>query len=270
NINNVGIDNNTIPADILDEMINNNNQAYAVRTFNIVCVDCDLDKAGLDLPEDFRNTLTQKTGGGGKHYIFKQDDRMLYWTNLSGITEFKCDIKIGPNAYFVGAGSISQKGNYKIINSMKPTRMPDLLFHIINHSMGKETKPIDNHICCSRTELREIVDKIPIDKCVAYGDWIKLGMALYTETKGEIEGCKLWHEKSKLVQKYESIPFKKLKQHWKTFSSKGSVITIGTLKKWIKDAGIELEKKEEQKPQQALIELPDVNNTSISNLIYDR
>ena len=108
-INNVGKDYNTYPPDMLDEMILSSHQAYAVRTFNTVCVDCDLDKKGKDVPEEFRNTLTQKTGGGGKHYIYKRDERMKHWTNLNGITPFKLDIKIGPNSYFVGNGSISKK-----------------------------------------------------------------------------------------------------------------------------------------------------------------
>ena len=260
-----GINNPTAkpPLD-LEEMININNKAYAVRTFNIVCVDCDLDKAGEDISEEYRNTLTQRTGGGGKHYIFKRDIRMKNWKNLAGITPYKCDIKIGPNSYFVGNGSISKKGNYKIITPIKPIRMPDSLFNIINVCMGTSKKPTTkNYPPTSMEELRAIVAQVPLDKLVNYNDWMDIGRIIYSVTK-EMVGCELWWNKSIQAPDYKATPFKTCKRKWKSFSDesyKGPKKTIGTLKMWITQAGLTI-------PE--IKTLPDITNADIAQIIYKK
>ena len=126
----------------VDAQITDTTPMYGVRCSNVCLVDCDLDKAGLDLPEEFRTTLTQRTGGGGKHYLFLRDKRMILWKDLNGITDFKLDIKTGDNAMFIGSGSESTKGKYSIITKMTPQPMPDALFEMINKVMSpRVTKP---------------------------------------------------------------------------------------------------------------------------------
>ena len=60
-----------IKPSIVHSYLNTKTIAYGIRCFKVVCVDCDLDKNGLDIFEEFREgTFKQKTGGGGFHYIY--------------------------------------------------------------------------------------------------------------------------------------------------------------------------------------------------------
>jgi len=139
NTNFLSLTNNKTPTEAfagkdpkIHNILANNSDNYGIRCEDLVCVDCDLDKDGQDIEDRYKDTFTQKTGGGGYHYVYLKDERMHHWKMRSNLGDKKYDIKIGKNSYFVGAGSKSKKGSYTIYNEIKPTRMPDGLFNELN------------------------------------------------------------------------------------------------------------------------------------------
>ena len=119
-----------------------NSKNYAIRCKHLVCVDCDLDKNCGDINDQYKNTYTQRTAGGGYHYVYSIDNRMKHWHMDNNLGKKKYDIKFGENSYFLGAGSTTKKGIYTIYNNIPPTRMPDGLFNELNNFFPENKKKL--------------------------------------------------------------------------------------------------------------------------------
>lgn len=239
----------------VQKKINSKIIAYGIRCFKVVCVDCDLDKDGLDIFEEFREgTFKQQTGGGGFHYIYLIDDRMKDWSAQTNITESVFDIKIGPNAYFVGNGSKSKKGLYKLLLKMSPQIMPQKLFDYINESMPKKVKKvvvkkvkIKNEVVdvdeiktkdSEYPTLKKLLDLLPDKYFSDYSKWRNIGWIIHFETKGE--GLDLFIEYSRKVKGYENKPLSEFKEFWLDANTQNDKqLTMGSLYKYLNDEGIE-------------------------------
>ena len=239
----------------VQKKINSKIIAYGIRCFKVVCVDCDLDKDGLDIFEEFREgTFKQQTGGGGFHYIYLIDDRMKDWSAQTNITESVFDIKIGPNAYFVGNGSKSKKGLYKLLLKMSPQIMPQKLFDYINESMPKKVKKvvvkkvkIKNEVVdvdeiktkdSEYPTLKKLLDLLPDKYFSDYSKWRNIGWIIHFETKGQ--GLDLFIEYSRKVKEYENKPLSEFKEFWLDANTQNDrQLTIKTLYKYLNDEGIE-------------------------------
>ena len=246
----------------VQKKINSKIIAYGIRCFKVVCVDCDLDKDGLDIFEEFREgTFKQQTGGGGFHYIYLIDDRMKHWSAQTNITESVFDIKIGPNSYFVGNGSKSKKGLYKLLLKMSPQIMPQKLFDYINESMPikkvkkvviKKSVPlvsaplvVDNEVVdeiktkdSEYSTLKKLLDLLPDKYFSDYSKWRNIGWIIHFETKGQ--GLDLFIEYSRKVKGYENKPLSEFKEFWLDANTQNDKqLTIKTLYKYLNDEGIE-------------------------------
>ena len=215
-------------------------QNYGVRCAQLVCVDCDLDKEGQDIQKQYKKTYTQKTGGGGFHYIYIRDERMVNWKARNNIGPKLYDIKIGPNSYFIGAGSKSSKGSYTIIKKIKPKRMPDGLFHEIDQlfqtpkskSVKKKKRIKYNKANMSIVKKKQMNQNqmIKILKCLQhladnYDQWVEVGMILKNEYGDE--GLPMWIEWSRKDNGYSGEPDSMYQKHWDSFESGG--LGVGTL-----------------------------------------
>ncbi len=247
-----------IKPSIVHSYLNTKTIAYGIRCFKVVCVDCDLDKDGLDIFEEFREgTFKQKTGGGGFHYIYLIDDRMKDWSAQTNITESVFDIKIGPNSYFVGNGSKSKKGLYKLLIKMPPQIMPQKLFDYINKSMppkkvkkvvvkkSVESAPLDNEVVDEiKTKdneyptLKKLLNLLPDKYFSDYTKWRNIGWIIHFETKGQ--GLDLFIEYSRKVKGYENKPLSEFKEFWLDANTQNDrQLTMGSLYKYLDDEGIE-------------------------------
>ena len=283
NTNYLSLTNNKTPTEAfagkdpkIHNILANNSDNYGVRCENLVCVDCDLDKDGQDIEDRYKNTFTQKTGGGGFHYVFLRDERMAHWKMRSNLGDKKYDIKIGKNSYFVGAGSKSKKGIYTIYNEIKPTRMPDGLFNELNcfyvlkanpnRNERKEPIPLNtiNMPTIKKTmmEIKYIIDKCPMSYFNEWGKWQDIGWAMHYENHSD--KCKqLFIKRSREATgtgsngiKYEDIPDETFDHFWKNCNKLNSKqITFGTIIQWLKDDGLWETKSED-------------NNININDILY--
>ena len=239
-------------AKAVDKMINDTTPMYGVRCSNVCLVDVDLDKAGVDIPEEFRKTLTQRTGGGGKHYLFQRDKKMRLWKDLNGITDFKIDVKTGDNSMFIGSGSESKKGKYSIITKMAPQPMPDALFKLIDDAMPKyKRKPkaksptsvcdISNVVCKPKSttlfpKLIQAVALLSNKRFLGYDNWRNSGFAIHHESNGSEEGFQLFMEKSRKAPGYQNVAESVYREFWNGLqNSNTGQITMGSIKHWIKE-----------------------------------
>ena len=236
----------------VDAQITDTTPMYGVRCSKVCLVDCDLDKAGLDLPEEFRTTLTQRTGGGGKHYLFLRDERMILWKDLNGITDFKLDIKTGDNAMFIGSGSESKKGKYSIITKMAPQPMPDTLFEMINKVMSprviKPKAKSPTSVCDiskvqqkpkSTTLFPKLIQAVGLltnKRFLGYDNWRNSGFAIHYESNGSEEGFQLFMKKSRKAPGYQKVAESVYREFWNGLqNSNTGAITMGSIKHWIKE-----------------------------------
>lgn len=82
-----------------------------------------VDTFGKDFIKTF-DTLTQKTTNGGVHLIFKHDDEIKQTQN----EHYNIDIRGGnTNGYLVGAGSVVNGKQYKLVNDTSIKPFPDNL-----------------------------------------------------------------------------------------------------------------------------------------------
>lgn len=83
------------------------------------------------------DTLTVKTGGGGYHYYFVFDDRMLKLGNRTGLCGYRIDLKnVGGQVVFPGSIHPDTKKEYKIVGGKTTdgittiALMPDWLYEL--------------------------------------------------------------------------------------------------------------------------------------------
>ena len=259
NTNFLSLTNNKTPTEAfadkdpkIHNILANNSDNYGVRCQHLICVDCDLDKDGQDIEDRYKNTFTQKTGGGGFHYVYLRDERMAHWKMRSNLGAKKYDIKIGKNSYFVGAGSKSKKGTYTIYNEIKPTRMPDGLFNELNCFYIEKANPNDainkKPIIVNKTdvptikktmiEIKHVINKCPKEYFANYDQWRDIGWAMHYENNSE-ECKELFIKRSREVEEYKNIPKETYDHFWNNSNKLNSKqITFGTIIKWLKRDGL--------------------------------
>jgi len=246
----------------IHNIMSQNSANYGVRCEDIVCVDCDLDKDGQDIDNKFKVTLSQKTGGGGYHYIYLVDERMSHWKMRSNLGPKKYDIKIGKNSYFVGAGSTSKKGKYTIFNKTKVVRMPDKLFNEINSyytEKGKpdtsdKKKPIPTNTTEKPTvkksimEINEIISKCPPVYFADYDTWKMIGWAMHYENHWD-ETKQLFIKRSREAPGYNEVPDSVFDHFWENSNKTNSKqYTLGSvIDKLQKDGLLEKKKPKDKK-----------------------
>ena len=193
-----------------EDMLNHYN--IGIRTDKVVCLDLDSSKEGynkivgdkiIHLSEK-ANTFSQNTPSGGRHYIFKQDERMnqkhQLWKSWSSKIAKDIDMKIGKNSQFVMAGSLNKNKKYQIRDHQPPVRMPDELFDLIHKNCKfAKTKtqikklekkiyddlpiPVEYTNLTFQEELKEICDCFPNNWIDSYDDFLKIGTAIKNSFK---------------------------------------------------------------------------------------
>jgi len=253
---------------------------YGVRCEKLVCIDVDLYKEGHgDIPNEYKNTFTQKTGSGGFHYIYLRDARMEHWKSESNIINgLNLDIKIGKNSYFVGSGSQNNKGIYSCVKPIKPVKIPDGLFNLINgYYTGKArpvkksidftiTQKINRPIHMEYSELKKYIDLCPISYFTDHYKWLRLAWIMNYENHSE-EAKDLWIAKSREIPKYKDKPLAHYNKIWYKSNvgiSEEKQLKIGTLIEWLQQDKLYF--KEEIKEE---IKKNNINEYLLSGTHFD-
>lgn len=189
------------------------------------------DKNGK-LPE----TLTAKTGSGGRHLFFRYPDRKVH--GRASKLAPNVDVR-GEGGQVVGPGSNHRSGRkYEWINPLEEiVDAPDWLLDMVCRENIKEPAKlsiVDNHKPSlnissdewSEADIKDMLSYINPDS--SYDDWYQIGMALHSYNVP----FHIWDTWSQAGSKYvsgETIT------KWNSFKSSG--VTIGTLVHYAKNNG---------------------------------
>jgi len=208
---------------------------------------------------ELQRTLICTTPNGGFHYLFelnKSQQKILSNYETCQAKLFNCDINISYNAgRFVMSGECSNYDTinghytsyYKIIDSTKPTILPNVIFdEIINKSskLNDTIKTItvnsitnNNNIIITIPDVKNNMDKIlkkfmdclKSERCDKRESWLRVGVVIFNE-HGSFELFDNW---SKLSTKYDADT---CKDSWKSFDiNHKNELNIETLKKYAKE-----------------------------------
>lgn len=186
------------------------------------------DKHGV-LPE----TLKAKTPSGGLHYFFKYREGYKNSTEKLGTG---IDTK-GNGGYVIAPGSVIDGKEYEIINRVAPADCPEWIISILNPPR-QEPKPRPVVNFPANNTSGQVQDALRyINPDCDYLEWVKIGMALHSESG--IDGLGLWDSWSSLSAKYKAG---ECTHKWQTFQSGGKT-TIASLFDAAKAGGYKPERK---------------------------
>jgi putative DNA primase/helicase len=189
-------------------------------------VDGHLTYNNLEIPD--KGAWMTSTAGGGTHVIFS-DPNELGRTRSN--TKQKLDVR-GMGGYFIAPPSfiISKDGSkkyYKWIenNGENPAEVTMEIIEKLG-MLRKETptKPKKEYKISRVDEVVKVskaLEKIPMDMCDNYSDWVKVGLALFS--MGD-DGFFLWKEWSKKSVHYEEGC---CENKWETF--RPNKVGLGTI-----------------------------------------
>ena len=129
--------------------------------------------------------------------------------------------------------------NYEIPKSIKSLIKPKCFYS--NDKEEEEEEPTKKYDKLTDEEISNIIDLIDDDKAEAYQTWNECGMALYNDLGKDARN--FFHEFSKKCKsKYNK---KEVDKHFDNYkkANTNNKITIGTLRKWAKEANPEEYKK---------------------------
>jgi len=172
------------------------------------------------------STLTAQTGGGGTHYLFRQDPHV-------------CRGKLGPGldvkrdgGYIVVEPSRTQAGyaftDWDVFGAEPPPiePAPAWLLALVaskpspEKAAGENATPWDEDM----PRLRSALAVIPAD---AYDDWVRIGAALYHASAGALDALAIWDAWSATARNYEAEACAK---RWRSFANYAAArATLGTV-----------------------------------------
>lgn len=191
------------------------------------------------LPE----TLTQRTGGGGRHLLFKWDARVRRGKIADGI-----DVK--KNGGYIVAEPSRTTSEYAFLDwepfDAAPPPIagaPDWLLALLDDrkvASGAAPAKVNGHLAPREAaRIRDMLAHCPgFDE---HDTWIRTGMALHHATSGSDEGYALWAEWARQSPKFDEAEHAK---RWPTFGREaGECVTLASIKfaarrsGWRDDAG---------------------------------
>ena len=195
-------------------------------------LDVDADKGGLESIEKWENkygslpdTLTSKTGGGGKHYFFKIPNGMNIPSNANKLSP-GIDLR-GTGGYAAIPPSVHPNGNQYIWvdEGAEIEDTPKWLIKLIQDMVKKPVVQKPTYTGVSQTigdwTSEDVLSMLDVIDAEYRDTWIHVGMALH-EGGWPLSMWDVWSAKSDKYKPGE--PFKK----WQGFSP-GDGITMGTL-----------------------------------------
>lgn len=198
----------------------------------LVCVDVDVKHGGmkawdeLSLAHPPLVTLTQRTGSGGRHYLFKAKEGLEYGRKLRHPTTAReiegIDIKW--RGYILLDPSKNQNGPYFWINPFGPILdYPEWLAPLMEKPKRLALEARDFNFSDS------FVAKLVEHLCGAdmdYHQWVRAGMAIHSAMPDE-EGLELFMELTRRSPRYRPEDEESAPKKWSGF--KEGDITSGTL-----------------------------------------
>lgn len=182
------------------------------------------------------DTLTAKTGSGGRHLFFKYPDKKVH--GRASKLAPNVDVR-GEGGQVVGPGSNHRSGRkYEWVNPLEEiVDAPDWLIDMVcrENVRTAPSLPIINqkpslHIVnsdeWSEEDIKDMLSYIDPDS--SYDDWYQIGMALHSYNVP----FHIWDTWSQAGSKY--VPGETITK-WNSFRSSG--VTIGTLVHYAKEAG---------------------------------
>lgn len=198
----------------------------------VISID-DLEEK-LDLFEMPKEAQINKDGDS-IHWLFKCDELGLSNAN-NGQWETHIDIKRGNQLMHIKPGktlNLVDKDSLDIapdelINALKGFGPPDScdFDDALDIAISEETCEL------SEQEIRGYLSVLPNDYCSDHDNWMRVGMAVYHETKGSEEGYQLFDEFSKRCP--DAYDEQHNRARWESFDSSGQVnkITFKSVIKW--------------------------------------
>jgi hypothetical protein len=192
--------------------------AVSLAKSGLWAVDVDVKHSGLEVwnglietngePE----TITQETGSGGLHYIFKHDGKL----RLKGKIRRGIDIKF--NGYVILYPTTNKDGKpyfWKKFKSQKITSAPDWVVELCEKK--KNTKPKDEpNYKLGHEFLKKLVDELSRFE-LAYDEWVGAGMALHKATEGSPEGLALYLDLTQ-GESFKNGDLEQAENKWDSFS----------------------------------------------------
>lgn len=176
-------------------------------------------------------TLTQHTGGGGRHLLFNYSDKVRRGTLGSGL-----DVK-STGGYIVVEPSRTT-GSYGFLDwepfdavappiAKAPAWLLDLLSGGTDGPQQGERAPLKGRILPAR-EIERI--RAMLAFCPGFDEhepWVQAGMSLYHETGGSLQGFDLWAAWAKQSPKFDEAEHRR---RWQSFArADGPHVTLATL-----------------------------------------
>ncbi|HNB79238.1 MAG TPA: DUF3987 domain-containing protein [Rhodocyclaceae bacterium] len=177
------------------------------------------------------DTLTQRTGGGGRHLFFRWSERVRRGKLGAGV-----DIK-KDGGYIVAEPSRTSGAyafvDWEVFDACDPpiAEAPDWLLDLLDErtaSLAQDDRaPVKGRILPAR-EIARI--RTMLGYCSGfdeYDTWVQAGMALHHETGGSAQGFDLWAEWGRRSAKYVEAQHR---EKWQTFArGEGARVTLATL-----------------------------------------
>jgi P4 family phage/plasmid primase-like protien len=238
-----------ITADNFMEHHNRDKSGFAIMTGlnNLVVIDCDIDKAQGNFPQEITDTLDAvckaivKTPNG-KHYYFKTDKNIKKQTNAKWNNQHIECLDIIADSSFVFAPPTSYTKGDSIVayqwlvgDLSTVSDLPENIYNAIKSPM-KKTEAIIRRIA-SADSIKRLLNGLSSSRFSDYDSWLKIGMILHND--GIENGVELWDEISqqKSPQNYEAGA---CQTKWTSFQTISNPATIATLFAWLKEDNLPL------------------------------
>lgn len=206
----------------------------------LVVVDVDVKNGGLEYWKELCTnlkldvkTLTQKSGSGGLHLIFKAKPDLIYGSPLSG-SGIDCQWK----RIIVLAPSVNEAGGvYEWLNDLPIAEMPEELEKLFARP-ETDKKPLED---IEALNLGSYFEKIAAQlktKELDYNSWISIGMALHSALPNE-KGLALWEDISR-GPSYKDGDEEQCRYKWSGFSKRDDGLSIRSLGYIARELGCEV------------------------------
>jgi hypothetical protein len=185
---------------------------------------CDWDQFCVEKGIDEINTLTQRSARGGWHYFFAAQADAKYPGTLAR------EVDVKHNGYIMLAPSVFEGNAYAWHNDHGIADAPDWIkAKAPVRSVATITPQVDG-ITIADVSGPMFVEQTRIDKALAaipaaeldYIDWVKVGMGLCHETRGDESGLALWDQWSRQDPRKDRHGYpgiEVLTKHWDSFTA---------------------------------------------------
>jgi hypothetical protein len=205
----------------------------------IVVIDLDIYKgvtragvdAALGVELDWEGAKVQRTVSGGEHYAFSlpEGSFVAQGDSLLGIEGF--DTRCAGKGWICTGDGYTDLTRWGMPAALLMDTFPTLpisAIETINAGLlsveGEGLSDLESMINAqplddlSLTDLRLYVAALPAEDLEHYAPWLKVGMALHHQTRGDPEALKLWIEWSRGSTHFNEA---ECREKWKTFNKRG-------------------------------------------------